>query len=381
MPYRDRFPYFDQTDTIYLDNAMTTQKPASVIEAVQNTMTTAANVHRGQYTQAKERTDAFEQAREQIAALIGATTDSIVFTSGATQSLNHVCTGWATQHLTDGDNILYCPDDHASAVEPIEQLQKEMAENGTEIELRPIERNTDGSLDHTAIEQQIDTNTALIRLTHIHNVYGSVLDIETITEHIPDHVAVCLDASQSVGHCSIDVSTAGIDFLSFSGHKMFGPSGIGVLWVDEHRQEEIQPLGYGGGQQEEPFPRYMEPGTPAISSIIGLGEAARFIHEIGTEQIRSHLTTLTSQLIAGLDDRITLLGPEHPTAGPVSIRIDDVPAADAGYVFDKEGIAVRTGQHCRSTDEIENSIRISPHIYNTKAEIETTLSVIRDLAP
>ncbi|MCJ7429488.1 MAG: aminotransferase class V-fold PLP-dependent enzyme, partial [Candidatus Nanohaloarchaeota archaeon QJJ-5] len=131
----------------------------------------------------------------------------------------------------------------------------------------------------------------------------------------------------------------------------------------------------------EPFPRYMEPGTPAISSIIGLGEAARFIHEIGTEQIRSHLTTLTSQLIAGLDDRITLLGPEHPTAGPVSIRIDDVPAADAGYVFDKEGIAVRTGQHCRSTDEIENSIRISPHIYNTKAEIETTLSVIRDLAP
>lgn len=382
MPFRGRFPGIQETDTIYLDNAATTQKPERVITAVTDSLRNAANVHRSTYERSDEMTRKYEAAREQVASLLNARPDDLVFTSGATQALNHVCSGWAQDQLEDGDNILYCPDDHASAVKPLNVLQEQLDAQGTTIELRTIERADDGRPSLESIRAQIDETTKMIRLTHIHNVYGAVTDIATITDHVPDHVAIGLDASQSIGHIPIDVEDLGVDFLSFSGHKMFGPAGTGGLWIDERRQDEIEPLQHGGGQQETPFTRHMEAGTPAISAIIGLGAGASFIQDIGVETIQDHIETLQEQLYDRLDaTAITCLGTEKPTAGPVSFRIDGIPSSDAGHLLDKHGIAVRTGQHCRETDDIENSIRVSPHIYNTRDEIETFCSSIEQLIP
>lgn len=381
MPFRDRFPYFQHSDTIYLDNAMTTQNPASVIDAVTTTLEKAANVHRGSYSMAEQRTEAFETARAQIASLINADPDSIILTSGATASLNLVVDGWTRQHIDDGNTILYCPDDHASATRPLEMLQKQMDDKRVTIELRAIDRDEQGRPTPESVMDQIDEQTRMIRLTHVHNVYGSITDIETISKQIPDDIAICLDASQSIGHRPVDVQTLGVDFVSFSGHKMFGPGGTGVLWVAPDRQDEFEPPYHGGGQQDDPFSRRIEAGTPAISSIIGLGAAASFIQEIGIETMSHHGEQLAEQLQTQLPSTgISYIENDRPTAGPTSFRIDTVPADDVGYALDKANIAVRTGSHCRSSDETSNSIRVSPHIYNTEKEIEQFCSIINDLA-
>jgi cysteine desulfurase/selenocysteine lyase len=397
---RKQFPFFaTHPDLIYLDSAATTQKPQAVIDVVTEHLSAAANAGRGTYALSNKLEHAIERVRNNLANFLNANgAHEVVFTSGATESMNLVALSWGMHNLKDGDEIVYCPEDHASAVLPWIRLKHDLAEHDITIKLVPFPMARAGDVEPRDVLARVTDRTRLIVLTHVHNVCGDKVGVADIRSKLAPHVRISLDASQSAGHIPLDVQTLGADFVSFSGHKMFAPEGIGVLWVHEDSHAELKPVkvGGGGGSMDEntlqlgtrQMPHLLEAGTQNATGILGLGVALQIIRNTGIENIARHIHTLTRTLIERLQktDRVVLLPGVASSGcmggfGIVSFRIDGIFSQEAGFVLAERGILVRTGGHCAARGDAEHdAIRASFHAYNTTDDIDLLVDAIASFA-
>ncbi len=380
---RKEFPYFvKNSEDVYLDSASTTQKPEKVINEVKSYLENASNIGRGEYKLASENTRKVDNARKKVADFINCNKNEIVFTSGATDSFNKIAYAWGLENLQDGDKIILGRKDHSSLREPWYNLKK-MLKNHKDIDIVIEEFGvlSTGDPEPKKILEKVDEDTKLVVLTHVHNKYGTRTEIENIVPELPEHVKVCLDSCQSIGHIPVDVKKLGVDFLGFSGHKMFANTGIGVLYVREEVQDSFAVWRKGGGQKgESSIKDKLEAGTPNISGIISLNAAIDFIKGIGIEKIAEHQLKLNQYALERLSnlENIEFLPGMYYTEceeeyGPISFKIKNVSSKEVGMILDQSNILVRTGSHCAGSEE---SVRISTHIYNNKEDIEKLYSTL-----
>jgi cysteine desulfurase/selenocysteine lyase len=391
---RDEFPALDQridgNPLVYLDNAATTHKPDRVIEAVrEHDRAINANVHRGVHTLSQRATDAFEEARERTRAFLGAReSEEIVWTRGTTEAINLVADAWAREELGPGDEIVLTELEHHSNIVP---WQKVRDATGASIEVVAID--DDGAIDIDALQDTVSADTALVATAHVSNALGTVNDVEAITEIAHDHDArMLVDGAQAVPHMDVDVQAIGCDFYAFSGHKVYGPTGIGALYGRREILEEMGPY-QGGGEMirqvsfEEttyaPLPAKFEAGTPNITGAVGLGQALAYVSEHGRSAIRAHedrvLQAATERL--GAIDGVRLIGTAEEKASVLSFVVEDVHPHDVGTVLDREGVAIRAGHHCTQPvmDRfgVPATCRASFAMYNTVEETQTLADAVR----
>nr|MBA2677773.1 aminotransferase class V-fold PLP-dependent enzyme [Ktedonobacteraceae bacterium] len=324
---RDAFPVFlDHPTTIYFDSAATTQKPSVVIQAVNDYHRRSVNIGRGTYPWANEVYEQVQMIREHVAQFLHAHSPTeIVFTAGATDSLNMICLSWGLTNVKDGDEFLLCADDHKSSTLPWLHLRQTLRHYGVALKIIFYGTDETGKIDTYDLLSKVTRRTRLVGLTHMHNVYGNLNDIAMIRAQLPDSILLALDASQSVGHLNVDVQQLGVDFLSFSGHKMFGSTGIGVLWVDQKWHAHLRPVLVGGGNDSRPFqaeteenapevmPDLLEAGTQNIAGILSLGAALTFLQSVGLEAIHTYLSALTTYLVSQLQmfDHLMFVPPQR----------------------------------------------------------------------
>ncbi len=396
---RAQFPILqEKPDFVFFDNASTTQKPAEVIRAIDEYYAKAcSNAGRASYRMSSKAALAIQNSRAKVAELINGRAEDLVFTSGATDSLNTVALSWGLTNLQDGDEVMVCLQDHKSAVLPWFNLKRVLANFGKQIKIVPFEIHDVGDYDLRTIRENVSSKTRLIAMSHIHHVYGMDMEVPDIREIVGPDVVISLDASQSVGHIPVDVAVLDVDFVSFSGHKMFAGNGIGVLWVNPKRHPELSPVRVGGmgatldGYDEASFfagslHDLLEAGTPNIPSIVSLAPAVEFIQKTGIENIAGHLAKLTRRLYEGLKEIPGIdFGPGPGRCGCpggygiLSFRIEGIEVSDLGFMLDSENIMVRTGDHCVSKASAEDEYaRVSLQVYNTEEEIETLLEVLED---
>jgi len=368
---------------VYLDSAATSQKPQHVLDAVDAYYRTSnANVHRGVHTLGNEATELFEQARVRVARFIDAPVEGVVFLRNATEALNLVASSYARELLQPGDRIVLSEMEHHSNLVPWQ-----LAAQRAGLKLEFIGLTDSGELDLHDLDALLAPPTRLVSLSHQSNVLGTVNDIKGITARAhAAGVLVCVDAAQSVPHMPVSVRDLDCDFLAFSGHKMCGPMGSGVLWARPELLEQMPPF-LGGGMMIErvqltgatwnTVPHKFEAGTPDVGSVAGLAAACDYLDGVGRDRIRDHERGLTSQLLDVLDEvgDITVYGPRDPEhrGGAVSFNIADVHAHDVGTILDRGGIAIRAGHHCaqplmRRFDAAAMA-RASVYLYNTSEEI------------
>ncbi len=377
---------------VYVDSAATSQKPQSVLDAMDNYYTTQnANVHRGVYTLAEEATSAFESARARTAKFIGAQDPhELVFTRNATESINLVARTWGYQNLRDGDVVVLTEMEHHANIVPWQMLS---AERGIIIRWIPI--TSDYRLDLSDIDALLD-GASLLAVTSMSNVLGTVNDLEKLVAAARSAGAkVLVDACQSIPHDPVDVVAWGADFVAFSGHKMMGPTGIGGLWARRELLEEMPPF-LGGGEmirdvRKDGFtmndvPWKFEAGTPAIAEAIGLGAAVDWLSAVGMENIAEHERALTAyaleQLTSAFGDEITIYGP--PTAegrgSAVSFLFNEIHAHDISQVLDEDGVCVRAGHHCAKplmrVLGVPATSRASFAIYNTFEDVDALVEAL-----
>jgi len=388
------FPIFnreirDGQRLIYLDSGATSQKPISVIDAESNFYRFSnAAVHRGAHQLAEEATDNYEGARSIVAEFLGARSDQIVFTKSATESINLVAYA-LTSKIKSGDRIVVSEMEHHANLIPWQQLAKR-----TGAELAWFEVAPEGRLDTSRINEVISTNTAIVAITHQSNVLGTINPIEKIVKRAAEVGAqVLLDACQSVPHMAIDVQKLGVDYLTFSGHKALGPTGIGVLWGRD--LEALPPFLFGGSMIENvtmtdatwaPAPKKFEAGVPNMAQAVGLGAALKYLTNIGMSSIHEHELYLTKILIAGLSDisGVKIFGPTDLTdrGGTVSFTLDGIHPHDLGQFLDSKGIAVRTGHHCAwplaRKFKVVATTRASLYLYNDIEDIDALLAGVQD---
>ena len=387
---REQFPALAASPEVaYFDSAATTQKPRQVIDAVAAALAVqTANPGRGGYPWSSRGALRIAGIRERTARFIGASgPEEIVFTPGATAGLNAVALSWGLANLADGDEILYSPNDHSSNVYPWWHLRQVLAGFGRTITLVPYAVNLVGEADAADIAAKVSPRTRLITVTHVHNVFGSLTTLEELKGRLGPSVRLCFDCSQSVGHVPVDVAELGCDFAVFSGHKMFGVAGTGVLYARRRVHQELAPFLPGGGSGvrlaggrlgELRMPEGLEGGTPDLAGILALGAAMDFIDGIGIESIAAHNRALTRFLVERLRElpRLTLLPGVAWASCPVgygivSFRVDGMRSDDVGFVLSSRGFYVRTGSHCiPSGGKHSDSIRVSIHLYNAGYELE-----------
>ena len=388
------FPIFERTirdgqRLIYLDSGATAQKPNSVIDAELNFYRRSnAAVHRGAHQLAEEATENFENARSIVAEFIGATTDQIVFTKSATESMNLVAYA-LTERIKPGDRIVVSEMEHHANLIPWQQLAKR-----TGAELAWFEVTPEGRLDLSNIESVITDNTAIVAITHQSNVLGTINPIEPIVKRAQKVGAeVLLDACQSVPHMAVDVQKLGIDYLAFSGHKALGPTGVGVLWGKN--LEALPPFLFGGSMIENvtmteatwaPAPKKFEAGVPNMAQAIGLGAALQYLSNIGLTAIHDHEIYLAKALLASLSDikELKVFGPTDliDRGGTISFTVEGIHPHDLGQFLDAKGVAVRTGHHCAwplaRKFKVQATTRASLYLYNDLSDIDALLSGIHD---
>jgi cysteine desulfurase/selenocysteine lyase len=398
-PIRLDFPIFlnpyKGKDLCYFDNAATTQKPYVVIDAMtQFYQRSYAPVYRSMYTLAEEATLQFEQARATIATFIGAEPHEVIVTKGATEGINFIAAAWAHHTLKAGDEILLTELEHHANLLPWQELAKR-----TGVVLKFIPIFPDGSLDYTSLHKLCTQRTKLISVTHVSNAIGTHVDVTLISRSAKSVGArIMLDVCQSVAHQRINVQELGVDFLVFSGHKMLGPTGIGILYMRSGVQHEVLPYQTGGGMVyqasfiESTFvksPHRYEAGTPPFVEAIGLAKAVEYIRSsIDFEALRTHEAALCTRLIEGLDKipGFTILGPrEHlATKGHlVSFFHEEYHPHDMAAYLDTFGICVRSGHYCAQPLAkklgIDGSVRVSFYAYNTLGEVDACLQALEDL--
>ncbi|MBI2546176.1 cysteine desulfurase [Candidatus Woesearchaeota archaeon] len=367
---------------VYLDNSATAQKPQVVIDAMTDYYTNYnANVHRGIHKLSEEATHAYEEAHEKVAKFINGSFEEIIFTKGTTESLNLVAYSLG-KALKPGDEVVITEMEHHSNIVPWQQVCKEKG-----AALKFIGIAEDGKLDWNSINSQITKKTKIVSLTHVSNVLGTINPIKEIGKVAHENNAIFIvDAAQSVPRMRVDVKDLDADFLAFSGHKMYGPTGIGVLYGKKNILQDMSPFLYGGDMIKEvkfhesrwnDLPWKFEAGTPNIEQGIGLGVAIDYINSIGIENIEEHERELTKHAMKVLEEvpLVTIYGPDAESrSSVVAFNFDNVHAHDVATILDREGIAVRAGHHCAmplmSVLNIIASVRASFAIYNTKEEID-----------
>ena len=388
------FPIFDRTvrdgqRLIYLDSGATAQKPNQVIDAESNFYRfNNAAVHRGAHQLAEEATENFENARSLVAEFLGAKSDEIVFTKSATESINLVAYA-LTEKIKPGDRIVVSEMEHHANLIPWQQLAKR-----TGAELAWFEVTPEGRLDLSKLETVITPNTAMVAVTHQSNVLGTINPLEAIVRRAEAVGSLVLvDACQSAPHMSVDVQKLGVDFLTFSGHKALGPTGVGVLWGRD--LESLPPFLFGGSMIENvtmtdatwaPAPKKFEAGVPNMAQAIGLGAALQYLTKVGLSAIHDHEIYLTKALLAGLEDinGLNIFGPKDliDRGGTVSFTLDGIHPHDLGQFLDSKGVAVRTGYHCAwplaRKFKIQATTRASMYLYNDLSDIDALLSGIHD---
>lgn len=370
---------------IYFDNAATSQKPKVVIDALSNFYSnTNANIHRGVHTLSMESTYLYDEAKDKIAEFINApNSNSIIFTRGTTESLNLIADSWGQSNLKEPDNIVITELEHHSNIVPWQELIKK-----TKSKLKYIPINSDGTLNLSNINNIITKNTKLVSMTHVSNGIGTINNIKEIIKIAKSVGAITIiDAAQSAPHMPLDVADLDCDFLTFSGHKMLAPTGIGVLYGKKEILEAMPPYQKGGDMILEvtfdkstwnEIPFKFEAGTPNIAGAIGLSAAAKYLMEIGMQNIREHEIEITKYAYSNLMNinGIEILGPENIDirAGLISFNIPDIHPHDLGTFLDSKGIAIRTGHHCAmpliKKLGSHSSARASFYIYNTNQEID-----------
>ena len=371
---------------VFLDSAASSQKPVQVIRAMDHYYeTTHANVHRAAYTLAEEATNALEAARSSVARFIGSDDpNEVVFTKNATESLNLVARSWGAANLDAGDAILLTQLEHHANIVPWQQLA---AERGIEIRWVPL--TADGRLDLSDLDRLLD-GVKLLAVSAMSNVVGTITPVRELADRA--HAAgalVCVDACQYVPHVATDVHALGADFLAFSGHKMLGPTGIGVLWARMELLEAMPPFLGGGGMILDvtldgfvpaDVPHKFEAGTPPIAEAIGLGAAVDYLGALGMDVVRRHEVALTAYALRSLTerfgDKITIYGPAEPAerGGVMSFAFGDLHPHDLSQVLDQHGVCVRPGHHCAKplmrVLGVGATARASWYVYNDEADID-----------
>jgi cysteine desulfurase/selenocysteine lyase len=394
-PIRNQFPILSTSvntkPLIYLDNAASTQKPLVVIDSISDYYRHYnSNIHRGAHYLANIATEKYENVRDSIADFIGAQSKEVIFTSGTTQSINLLMNAWGRKFLDKDDAIVLSEMEHHANLVPWLALQKEI---GFSINYLPM--NSDCQLDLTDIDKIINDKTKLVSLAYISNAMGTIHPINQIIQKAKSRSAlVHLDCAQAIQHFPLDVKKLGIDFLSFSSHKIYGPMGVGIFWGKEVLLNEMNPYLYGGEMIKEVFldkatfnelPYKFEAGTPNVADVIGLGAAIEYMRGLGFDTIQKLENDLQSYLLSEIKkiERIIIYTPEVNSTAVVSFNIENAHPFDIGQLLDAKGIAIRTGHHCcqplmRKLD-IEGTCRASLAFYNTKEEIDHFISALRSI--
>jgi cysteine desulfurase / selenocysteine lyase len=377
---------------VYLDNAATSQKPRCVIERVRDFYENEnANIHRGVHFLSQRSTDAYEEARKAAARFLGAELAcEIIFTRGTTEGINLVAQTFGRQHVGPGDEILLTTMEHHSNIVPWQMLCEE---TGARLRVAPI--NDEGELILDAFERLLTKKTKLAALNHASNALGTVNPVKTLVDMAHSHgVPVLLDGAQSVPHLPVDVEALGCDFFVCSGHKMFGPTGVGILYGRAAHLEAMPPY-QGGGDMilsvtfektvYNTLPHKFEAGTPHIAGAIGLAEAIAYVERIGMDRVRAHEDELLRHgtgVLSGIDG-VRLIGTARDKVGVLSFVVDSVHPHDVGQVLDDSNIAIRVGHHCAQPvmDRfgIPGTARASLAFYNTKAELDALGEAILEL--
>ena len=370
---------------VYLDNAATSQKPRAVIDALQTYYETYnANIHRGLHALSERATAEYEDARARVARFINAAhPHEVIFTRGTTEAINLVARGWGDESVGEGDEILLTEMEHHSNLVPWQMLAKRRGAS-----LRYIPMDIEGRIDLEAYARMFGPRTRLVAVTHMSNVLGTITPAAELIQIAHQHdVPVLLDAAQSIPHLPVDVQALDADFVAFSGHKMLGPTGIGVLYGREALLDAMEPL-FGGGSMIRVvelhqstwtvLPYKLEGGTPNIAGAIGLGAAVDYLQTVGMPAVTSHEHELTEYALSLLSDLdgVRLFGPKDATdrGGVISFYVGDVHPHDVGTLLDADGIAVRAGHHCAQPLMrklgVAATARASLYLYNTAAEVD-----------
>ncbi|MEP4484258.1 MAG: cysteine desulfurase [Halioglobus sp.] len=391
---RADFPILDQlingNPLVYLDNAATTQKPNAVIDAISHYYRhDNANVHRGVHTLSDRATTEFEQSREKVSTFLNSPSSrQVIWTSGTTEAINLVAFSWGRSNLGPGDRILVPWLEHHSNIVPWQ-----LAAEAVGAEVTPIPVSDAGEVDLDALQILMDQRVKLIVVNQVSNALGTVNPVETIVELAHTVGAkVLVDGAQAVGHWPVDVQALGCDFYVFSAHKLFGPTGVGVLWGREDLLEAMPPY-MGGGEMIETvsfsgttfnmLPFKFEAGTPNIAGVVGLGAAIDYLSTIDRTAAASHEADLLAYSIelASEIEGLTRVGTPAKSAGIFSFVLDSCHPSDVGMLLDEQGIAVRTGHHCAQPLMerlgVPGTVRASYSIYNTQDDVTRLFEGIR----
>jgi cysteine desulfurase / selenocysteine lyase len=375
---------------VYLDSAATSQKPVAVLDAMEAYYReTNANVHRGVYTLAAEATERFEAGRDSVARLVSAPRECTVFTKNASEAINLVAWAWGVRGLAAGDEILVTDMEHHSNIVPW-QIVAEIT--GAVVRFVPV--TPDGGLDMGALRDMLSERTRMVAVVHASNVLGTINPVAEIARLAHEQGALVLvDGSQSVPHMPVDFGALDCDFLAFTGHKMLGPTGIGVLVGRAALLESMGPFLGGGemisnvtreGSTWNEIPWKFEAGTPPIAEAVGLGAAADYLAAIGLDAVRAHEVDLVDHMLAALSEveGITIYGSRDPEArgGAVSFSLPDMHPHDIAQLVDRQGVCIRAGHHCAkplmSVLGVGATARASAYLYNSHDEIDVLVSAL-----
>ena len=391
---RSQFPILNTTvhgkPLVYFDNAATTQKPQTVIDTLADYyLHLNSNIHRGAHHLAAEATERYENVRRQVQAFIGARHHhEVVFTRGTTESINLVASSFSKRFFSGDDEVIVSGMEHHSDIVPWQLAGAT---------LRPIPFNNEGVLDMEAYEKLFSPKTRIVAVCHVSNTLGTVNPVERIVAIAHAHgVPVLIDGAQAVSHLPVDVQRIGCDFYCFSGHKMYAPMGVGVMYGREEMLDQLPPY-QGGGEMIETvtferttynqLPFKFEAGTPSVGDVLGLGCAVDFMQQVGI----GHIAAVEADLLAYATERLSALpgirffGTAPQKAAVLSFLVGDTHPYDVGTLLDQLGIAVRTGHHCTQPvmDRygIPGTVRASFAVYNTRAEIDTLFEALERILP
>ena len=395
---RSDFPILNQKingqQMIYLDSAATSQKPQVMMDALVNYyQNNNSNVHRGIYELSQRATEQYEQVRDKVQMFIHAKKRTeILFTRGTTESLNWLASTYGVDQLKPGDEILLSYMEHHSNIVPWQQLAQRVGAS-----LKYIALNNDGTLNLTDAKQKMTNKTKIVALTHVSNVLGVVNPIKLLAKMAHENGAIMIgDGAQSVPHMAVDVQDMAVDFLVFSGHKMLGPTGIGVLYGKSELLEKMTPAQYGGEMIErvnlqeatfQPIPWRFEAGTPNIAGAIGLGAAIDYLTHIGMADVTKHEHELVGYALSQLTKMpgITIYGPQNSEyhTGVIAFNMAGVHAHDLATALDQLGIEVRAGHHCAQPLMnylgVAATVRVSFYLYNTREEIDRLIDALKKI--
>lgn len=392
---REQFPILANNvygkPLVYLDNAATTQKPRCVIDAISEAYCTInANVHRGVHHLSQVATEKFEEARRTAQSFINAAqSHEIIFTRGTTESINLIASSFGNTFLKEGDQVIISTMEHHSNIVPWQLLRDRI---GIEIKVVPL--LPDATFDLEAYKSLFNERTRLVSITHVSNVLGCTNPVKECIDIAHSHgVPVLIDGAQSTPHIKVDIQALDADFFAFSGHKVYAPTGIGVLYGKEKWLDKLQPY-HGGGEMIQTvrfekttyneLPYKFEAGTPDYVGAIAMGKALEFVQDIGIENIAAHEHSLTQYTLERFSeiDNMRIIG--KPDGSAVSFLVGDIHPADLGTLLDRLGIAIRTGHHCAQPliDHlaIPGTVRASFALYNTKEEVDTLVEGIKRVA-